>query len=164
MKKWYESSRKDLWFLILFNNDKLKWREDFLEEKRVNKKPYQEHINESLLSAAKSMQSASPGELVAISQLLHTASSVVLLESERKQVDATLNFIQDIDHFHKIDPSVVLTSIALYYLIRSVEDIYKEDNNKREMVEHIHTRLDQMNWFIGSDGMRVLGIRPLQSS
>jgi hypothetical protein len=162
MKEWHVKYKNCLWFTFLFSEDQLGWKEDFLEENRGSEKKYGEHINESILSAAKSMQSTSPGEQIAISQLLHTASSVVLLESHRRQVDSTLKYIQETDPFREMDPSIVLTSTALYYLTLSAEDRYKGDDENKKMIERVHSRLDQINWFLSNEGMQKLGILPLQ--
>ena len=159
MSKWYDSDRRALWFLILFAEDRLGWKEDFLEAVRVKNKLYKDFINESLLSAARSMRLSITGELGVISQLLHVASSVVLLESDRGRVDVTLSFIRETDPFQEIDPSVVLTSVALYYLICSAEHDFKTDAANLELIRHIHSRLNQMNWFIGVDAMKKLGFR-----
>ena len=155
-KKWYDQYEHTLWFQILFDHKRLGLEKDFLEHKREGKS-YREYVNERLLSAATSMQSI-PGELIALTQLLHTASSVVLLESKRDRVDNTLDFIKNEDPLKKMDPTVVVTSVALYFLVRSVEYVYAKEKNNIEMIKHMHNRLDQLNWLVGTDGMKKLNM------
>ena len=159
---WNEKYNKTLWFKVLFDEEMLGLKTDFLKYKREGGKSYRENINEGLLCAADAMKKTIPGEMVAISQLLHTASSVILLESERKRVDTTLNFLRSKGPFNEIDPTVVMTSVALYYLILNAEHNYANQKENLEAIKHLHTRLDQMNWFVGTDGMKDLGITRLE--
>jgi len=158
-KKWHDQYNRTLWFQILFDHKRLGLEKDFLEHKREGK-VYREYVTERLLSAAISMQST-PGELIALTQLLHTASCIVLLESKRDSVDATLNFIKSKDPFTKMDPTVVVTSVALYFLVRSVEHVYANDENNIKKIKHMHNRLDQLNWLVGIDGMNKLNLLTL---
>ena len=155
--RWYDQHSSTLWYEILFSKQKLGLEIDFLKHRREKGKSYKDYVNERLLSAAKAMRSI-PGEMIAISQLLHTASSVVLLESERNRVDATLDFIKNKQSFKGIDPTVVMTSAALFFLIRNAEHMYANQDENMESIKHLHTRLDQMNWLLGTVGMKQLDI------
>ena len=158
-KKWHDEYSSTLWFQILFDQKMLGLDKDFLEHEREGK-PYREYVTERLLSAATSMQST-PGELIALTQLLHTASSVVLLESKRDRVDSTLDSIKSILPFKKMDSTIIVTSVALYFLVRSVEHIYANDKINMKLMKHMHNRLDQINWLIGTAGMDELNLLTL---
>lgn len=154
---WLDQYTDALWFKILFDDDKLKLARDFILHKREKEKPYIDYVNERLLSAAQSMKSF-PGEMVGINQLLHTASSIILIEGKRDRIDETLNYIKNSPVFTNIDPTVILTSVSLYFLIRNAEYNLENSDSLKE-IKYIHNRLDQMNWLIGDDGIRKLGIR-----
>lgn len=156
---WKDKYKDSLWFKILFDADKLSLDETFLSHKREKEKPYNDYVNERLLTAAQSMKS-SPGEMIGINYLIHTASSIILIEGKRERVDETLCFIKNLPIFKNIDPTVIITSVALYFLILNAENCLK-DGDSIDQIKHIHTRLDQMNWFIGDDGLRELGISRL---
>jgi hypothetical protein len=95
-----------------------------------------------------------------INQCLHIASSLVLLESNAERVMQTLPSIaQKYPELAGKDPSTVVTIAALYHLIKTAENNLKKSD--KATIEYIHRRFDQMNWMIGEDGMRVLGIKTL---
>lgn len=151
---WLDQYTDSLWFKILFDDDKLKLDKDFILHIREKEKPYMDYVNERLLAAAQSMKSFT-GEMIGINQLLHTASSIILIEGKRERVDYTLNYFKK--KVPNIDPTVIVTSVALYFLILSAENNLAKTKELKE-IEHIHNRLDQMNWFIGDDWMKKLKI------
>ena len=153
---WLDQYTDSLWFKILFDDDKLKLARDFILHKREKEKPYIDYVNERLLSAAQSMKSL-PGEMAGINQLLHTASSIILIEGERDRIDITLNYIRNSPVFRNIDPTVILTSVSLYFLIRNAEYNLENSDSLKEL-KYIHNRLDQMNWLIWDNGVEALNI------
>lgn len=153
---WLDQYTDSLWFQILFDDDKLKLARDFILRKREKKKPYADYVNERLLAAAQSMKSL-PGEMVGIIQLLHTASSIILIEGERDRIDNTLDYINNSPVFRNIDPTVILTSVSLYFLIRNAEYNLENPDSLKE-IKYIHNRLDQMNWLIWDKGVEALNI------
>ena len=155
--RWYDNYSSTLWYEILFGKEMLALEIDFLKHKREGGKSYKDYVSERLLCAAKAMISL-PGEMIAIPQLLHTASSVILTESKRNRVDATLDLFRSKEPFREIDPAVVITSAALFFLIRNTEEMFAEQEEDMELIKHIHTRLDQMNWLLGTLGMKELDI------
>lgn len=154
---WLDQYTDSLWFKILFDDDKLKLDKNFILHIREKEKPYMDYINERFLAAAQSMKSFT-GEMIGINQLLHTASSIILIEGKRERIDCTLDYIKNkVPFFKDIDPTVIFTSVALYFLILSAENNLAK-TKKLKAIEHIHNRLDQMNWFIGDKGMEKLKI------
>jgi len=153
---WLDNYTDTLWYHILFDDDKLRLDKDFILQKREREKPYKAYVDERLLSAAQSMISI-PSEMIGINILLHTASSIILIEGQRERVNATLNFINTLPFSCGIDQTTVLTAISLYFLIRNAEYNFESKDNL-EKFKYLHNRLDQMNWFIGDDGVKALGI------
>lgn len=153
---WLDQYTDSLWFKILFDDDKLKLDKNFILHIREKEKPYMDYVNERLLAAAQSMKSLL-GEMAGINQLLHTASSIILIEGERDRIDITLNYIRNSPVFRDIDPTVILTSVSLYFLIRNAEYNLENSDSLKEL-KYIHNRLDQMNWLIWDSGVEALNI------
>jgi hypothetical protein len=160
--RWIAKYENSLWYKILFGVEALNLDNNFILHKREGEKPYKDYVNERLISAAQSMKSL-PGEMIGINQLLHTASSIILIEGERERIDKTIENIKNINHFKHIDPTVVLTSISLYFLIVNTEHNPK-DCECIDDIYHIHDRLDQMNWFISDCGVKALGFEKRQNN
>ena len=154
---WYHQCKTTLWYNILFNSEWLGWDINLLEHTRESGKPYRKYVNERLLAAADAMK-AIPGEMIAFTQLLHTASSVVLLESKRERLDATLELIKKQSAFYGIDPTTILTSVTLYFLIHDAENNYSNNQNELKAIKHLHNRLDQVKWLISEEALKALNM------
>ncbi len=94
-------------------------------------------------------------EFVSVNLYIHVASSVVLLESESAKVRSTLNFVED--HFSGIDPTTVVTSSSLYYIIKCLLSREDLSADERDNLTHVWERFQEINWLIGSQRMAELG-------
>ncbi|MDH4101181.1 MAG: hypothetical protein OEV28_11495 [Nitrospirota bacterium] len=146
-----------LWYEILFHKDKLGLDKNVLKHMRDDNETIGHYVNERLLTAATSIQST-PGELSGITSLLHIASVVILSESNRERIDQTLDFIKEVPAFNEIDPTTIITTAALYYLIHNAECMPAIKGEYLSALKHIHKRLDHMNWFVGNEAMEALKI------
>lgn len=105
-------------------------------------------------------------DIFAVNQCLHLATSIALLGSSSSDLQKTIDIIRAEAKFHN-DPTTVITISTLYYLLSVYMDTENKDRNIPEyfdavdwqtIVEHIHKRLDAVNWMIGREDMEVLGI------
>ncbi|MBI5594247.1 MAG: hypothetical protein HY881_27675 [Deltaproteobacteria bacterium] len=145
-------------------------QDDVLEHIRDKQKEKQnrEYVIQNLFYAAKAMQSF-PGETSDFTQLHHTASSLLLLESSRERVYATLDWIEEKilksnNNSKGIQATEVVTIAMLYYLILDAENMCDSDKEQLGLIEDLHRRLDQRNWCIGVDNMKALNIITLDQS
>ncbi len=139
---------------ILF--DDLKLSRDFLSE--------QEHaklVHDKLLCAADDLGREN-GDMFAINQCLHLASTVVLRHASRLR--PTLGKLRELlPEPDRQDPTTALTVATLYYLLRTELKRVSEqaDPSDNEKLELLHKRLDRINWLVGRGIMEQLGIRSL---
>jgi hypothetical protein len=132
---------------------------------------HEDVIREKLLTAAPWMTRPNGG-FFAINQCMHLASSLVLEFSSN--LNRAIDHVRQFPHFVGLDPTIVVTVAMLYYLLRTGstrEDADSEADplahaakrKEAKAKEAIRKQFDLSNWFIGVDGMRVLGIEPLCS-
>ena len=152
---------------------------------------------ERLINAANAMQ-GKVGDFTGINICIHVASSFVLLGcKDSNKYHAMEDLLKA--KFKEVDPSVILASAALYYILRKtigklkgnkyqdIEDQYvsylkekvkkeggkfsKNDEHRAHndikgaiyQLEYINERFDRMNWMIGVDVMKTLGIPQARS-
>lgn len=143
-------------------------------------------IRKRLLKAHELMSSGMP-DAIAIAACLHVASSVVLLESTPKKVDDTLENIQKDRRFNEVEPTTILASAALYFLLQKNQEnlnqikgqkdklLKKEGatgNAKKELSKEVEElkkeqnalldlshQLEKVNWMVGSAAAKALGMK-----
>lgn len=138
------------------------------EEPGTGKKTNRDIINKRLSEAAKAMKGPE-GEMFGIQLFLHTATSVVLLQTtEPAKLERTLTEINADPCFEEIDPSVIVTSAALYYLIdeydrditaKQIEGDSQESKERRQelkLIQHARKRFNEMNWMMNDNAMQCL--------
>jgi hypothetical protein len=95
------------------------------------------------------------GDLFAINQCLHLASSVVLRNADH--LGETLAAVREHAGLKELDPTTVVTVATLCYLLQA--EIYAAPPPEdRERLQRLWRRFDAINWLVGTDAMRVLGI------
>lgn len=151
---WQIKYKNNLWYKLLFSH--LNLSPDFLNQKRGGEIPNHTYIVNRLIEASRLMVLDS-GEVFSFNQMLHIASSVVLLESARQHLDETLVFIRQNNAFANIDPATIITSVALYYLIQYTMRAELLDEKDKKLLGRAYARLYQMNWMIGKEAMNELG-------
>jgi hypothetical protein len=108
-------------------------------------------------------------DLFAINQCLHLASSVVLRNPSH--LGETLTSLRAEEGLEDQDPTTIVTVAALYYLILSEADQVASEKQNAKVEEdrmkaseneiklkRLRNRFDNINWLIGKDAMRALGI------
>ena len=131
----------------LFTND-LDISDDFLNDRA-------EEIQGRLERAADEFQ-RDHANIFAINMCLHAASSVIL--SRPQKLNHTLEkIIKKTPGLEAKDPTTVLTVSALYYLLKWAA---KQNPNSKftAKLATLRTGFDAINWLIGTDAMKVLGI------
>jgi hypothetical protein len=124
---------------------------------------YKEHkkdIHKKFIFAGREMQKGKP-DAFTINQCLHIASSVLLLGGSPEELDKLSNAIHNHGDFSHNDPTTVATITTLYYLIKTDEN-HDMEKEERDAIKHIHKRFDEINWLIGVEGMKALGIETLK--
>lgn len=166
MDNWYESYKKCTWYKILFGKNLSGLKSDILEHVRDSSKEKRnrEYIIENFLYAAEAMRNF-PGETVDFTQLNHTASSLLLLESTRENVYRTLDWINKQilknDHDPKgVQATEIITIAMLYFLILDAEiyTLKSRKQKKHSLIKELHQRLDERNWCVGERNMKSLDI------
>ena len=124
---------------------------DFLSDQQKAEK-----IRKKLLAAGQ-VERSGVGDLYAIEVCLHIASSIVLLESNAKNLDATLRQIKTREKdYADANPEAVVTSAALCYLLTEANTGATSD--ERDALDYLLKRLDSIHWGIGEKAMETLGI------
>jgi hypothetical protein len=97
--------------------------------------------------------------IFAINMCLHAASSIIL--SNPDHLRRTLEEVRLIAGLEGRDPTTVLTVSTLFYLVqrdaaRAARD--KTDPDYQGELKKLRSGFDAINWMIGPDAMRILGI------
>ena len=105
----------------------------------------------------------SQSDIFGINRCVHLASSVVLLCTEAELLLSAVENIriaQDEDTHTKLfpekDATTVLTIATLFYILNNYSHKLPADEQKT-----ICKHFDTVNWMIGNDAMRILGISPI---
>jgi len=131
----------------LFRKD-LNISDDFLNDRG-------KEIQERLERAANEFQ-RDHANIFAINMCLHAASSVILSRPQR--LNHTLEgVIKKTPGLEGKDPTTVLTVSALYYLLKWAAN-ENPSSKFRAKLDTLRTGFDTINWLIGTDAMKVLGI------
>jgi hypothetical protein len=130
----------------------LRVSEDFLEENR-------DVIRARLRHAAEEFE-RDHGNIFAINMCLHAASSVIL--SHPDYLGETLKVVRETEGLRDKDPTTVVTVSGLYQLLRwdaarAASETTEADYEAK--LKKLRSGFDKINWLIGPDAMRVLGIR-----
>jgi hypothetical protein len=134
-------------------------------------------IREKLISAGKVMMQGTQGlesltdkaslldrfDMFGINQCLHLASTVLLLGSSSDNLQRTITMIQQSRDFSGQDPTTVVISAVLYYLLLKAEEDPEIETEDKEKIRHIHQRFDELNWMINPRGVQTLGIARLSN-
>lgn len=145
------------------------YKEVFTGDLKVSEAYLEEHAHRirSRLKRAADEFVVDHATMFAINMCLHTASSIVLshpihLGETREKLRKALEGLND-----KKDPTLVLTVCSLYYLFewdaararkeRSPEAKAKPTAYENEL-DLLRRGFDEINWLIGTDAMRALGI------
>lgn len=124
------------------------------------------------------LDSFSNRDIFAINQCVHLATSIVLLGSDADRLENTMHKTKT--EFPNSDPNSVITIATLYYLLTNymgrqnekieeirakftqapqVPEVPKEEPPQwQTIVQYIRERFDAVNWMIGQEGMKTLGI------
>ncbi len=97
--------------------------------------------------------------IFAINMCLHAASSIIL--SNPDYLKGTLDEVRGITGLAGKDPTTVLTVSALYYLVKwdsARAERENTDADYQEKLNKLRTGFDAINWLLGPDAMRLLGI------
>lgn len=144
---------------------RLKVSEKFLEENS-------QVIREKLRHAADEFK-RDHGNVFAINMCLHAASSVIL--SNPSHLKETLRAVKETRGLEDKDPSTVLTVCALYYLVQWDADRVAEKQKTKlktdadsaadyeAKLEVLRSGFDGINWLVGDEAMRVLGLKKMAS-
>jgi hypothetical protein len=98
-------------------------------------------------------------DISGINQCLSLASSVLLLGSSSENLQKTLSLIQQNPNFSGQDPTTVVISIVLYYLLIKVEQDPQVSSEDKGKIRHIRQRFDELNWMISPEAVLNLNIR-----
>lgn len=134
---------------VLFRD--LRLPEQFLDE-------FAGLIRKKLVDAAADLDQEH-GDIFAINQCLHLASSIVLRNA--KHLDETLAKIRSIEGFAGMDPTTVVTIATFYVILRGEQRKVAKDKELTTKLKRLHGRFDEINWLIGRAAMETLGIEPL---
>jgi TIR domain len=133
-------SQRPLYEMILF--DDLRITPEFLKER-------EETINEGLSHAGTELAREN-GDIFAINQCLHLATSLVL------QKAATLNWaldrVRQNPAFSGKDPTTVVTIATLFKILQT------EPGPGASSWKSIRQRFEEINWMVGGSSMGALGI------
>lgn len=99
-------------------------------------------------------------DVAAINQCLHLASTVLLLGATSNKVQECLKDIKKKGEFSNQDPTTVITSAVLYSLLKRIKRTRISSEEETQLAQ-IHQRFDELQWMITDDGMKALGIKPL---
>lgn len=91
-------------------------------------------IFEKINNAANAMKGRL-GDMTGINICIHVASSFVMLGANIEQYHKVLNDIKE--KFKGVDPTVIITSAALYYILKKIEHIIKEENSEELMGRYL---------------------------
>ena len=97
--------------------------------------------------------------IFAINMCLHAASSIIL--SNPDYLKGTLDEVRGMAGLTGKDPTTVLTVSALYYLVKwdaARAEREKTDADYQDKLDKLRSGFDAINWLIGPDAMRLLGI------
>lgn len=128
-------------------SEKLKLSDDLLSS-------YDKVIREKIRGAAADLLRET-SDIFAINQCLHLASSIVLRNTA--ELDKALDAIRSLGLPGNTDPATIVTIITLYHVLER-EAARSPDADARERVDRIRDRFRVMNWMIGPESMKVLGI------
>lgn len=138
--------------------ENLKIRDEFLED-------HKDTIQKRLRAAAGEMGKVGSfidrPEIFAINQCIHLASSIVLLGSDDRLLDNTLNSIRTNGKFSDQDPTTVVTIATLYYLISKIEKDPTIPQDVKDDIKRIHKTFDKSSWMLGTQVMKELSIEIL---
>jgi hypothetical protein len=95
-----------------------------------------------------------------INQCIHLASSLAVLGGAGHLEDAVKNVRAD-KSFGQLDPTTVLTIATLYYLLHDLGPKALPTSKSPNVVLDIRRRFDMVNWMIGPEAMKALGIKPV---
>lgn len=85
-------------------------------------------IFEKINNAANAMKGRL-GDMTGINICIHVASSFVMLGAHIEQYHKVVKSIKD--KFKGVDPTVIITSAALYYILKKIECIIERDNPEK---------------------------------
>ena len=108
------------------------------------------------LSRAADAMRGSLTEFVGINICLHLGSSAVLLGSKDEDLKKTLRWIEG--NIPGIDATTVVTVAALYYILKQLREWDNLPDGEHENLEYLCTRFRDINWLLGVERMRQLGI------
>jgi len=136
---------------------KLKVKPDFLQKSATV-------IHERLERAAVEFE-LEHANVFAINMCLHAASSIIL--SNPDSLRTTLQEIKEMDGLRERDSTTVLTVSALYYLLvtkwdKDLAEWEKTHPDYQIHLDKLRTGFDEVNWLIGTDAMRVVGIHKME--
>ena len=132
--------QKPLYEAILF--DDLRFTPEFFKER-------EETINEKLSHAGTDL-AREHGDIFAINQCLHLAISLIMVKTAN--LNAALDRVRRDQAFVGKDPTTVVTIAMLFKILQTEPGASSEERNR------IRQRFEEMNWLIGTEGMKALGI------
>lgn len=112
-------------------------------------------FRDKLSRAAEAMR-GSLTEFVGINICLHLGSSAVLIASQDEELKKTLRWIEA--SMPGIDATTVVTIAALYHILMKLHERNDLPDAEKRNLEYLCTRFRDINWLLGLDRMRQLGI------
>ena len=102
-----------------------------------------------------------------INQCIHLATSIVLLGVKENELKDIRLAISNEKKYTNTDATTIITIATLFYLLNdyagNLIEEWKENKIKdgQKILKFIRERLDNVNWMIGYENMKTLGIEPV---
>ncbi|WP_339133997.1 MAG: hypothetical protein WGN25_14225 [Candidatus Electrothrix sp. GW3-4] len=108
-------------------------------------------IFEKINNAANAMKGRL-GDMTGINICIHVASSFVMLGAHIEQYHKVVKDIKE--QFKGVDPTVIITSAALYYLFKKIEHVIKEEDAeelKSRYLDHVEAKINATGKQMGEE-------------
>ena len=102
-------------------------------------------------------------DIFGINQCLHLANVVLLLGTTSEHLGATMAKIVRLAPFTDQDPTTVIASAVLVYLLEAVAALPGSDE-KQANLQHIRRRFAQSNWMLNAACVTALGLPAADAS